>query len=346
NSEKYYIENSFHLFSVNKIRSLSDFEDCPNLQELYLRKNNIQDINDLVYLQNLPKLKYLWLEENPCVDSAGPNYRKVVLRALPKLLKLDNVEQPMQQSPEGTDPECVSDPIERPSSVPSSPLQRSPAQANQQHTDNFSPSDSQSSRYQNQRSIQQSYERSPEDSPQISGNYRDQRSNLPSSMSTQSMKDYYQGDGYQRGAPPPSTHYRHSQTDLTEWDENSQHNGNNQQNGHQQQAMRRSMIGNGGSQDRSYVDERRDIYQYRNGNVSREDFGEEMSDRRRDGRRNDNVISNAVLSHLAGLHRRPVNRSSNLLSATLCLVKELDYASLEVVEHAVRCRIDELAESI
>ncbi|CRK92833.1 CLUMA_CG006268, isoform B, partial [Clunio marinus] len=250
NSEKYYIENSFHLFSVNKIRSLSDFEDCPNLQELYLRKNNIQDINDLVYLQNLPKLKYLWLEENPCVDSAGPNYRKVVLRALPKLLKLDNVE------------------------------------------------------------------------------------------------DYYQGDGYQRGAPPPSTHYRHSQTDLTEWDENSQHNGNNQQNGHQQQAMRRSMIGNGGSQDRSYVDERRDIYQYRNGNVSREDFGEEMSDRRRDGRRNDNVISNAVLSHLAGLHRRPVNRSSNLLSATLCLVKELDYASLEVVEHAVRCRIDELAESI
>lgn len=37
------------------------------------------------------------------------------------------------------------------------------------------------------------------------------------------------------------------------------------------------------------------------------------------------------------------NQSSNLLSATLCLVKELDYPSLEVVEHAVRCRIDELA---
>lgn len=37
------------------------------------------------------------------------------------------------------------------------------------------------------------------------------------------------------------------------------------------------------------------------------------------------------------------SQSSNLLSATLCLVKELDYPSLEVVEHAVRCRIDELA---
>lgn len=38
-------------FSVNQISSLADFEECPNLQELYLRKNNIQDINDLVYLQ-------------------------------------------------------------------------------------------------------------------------------------------------------------------------------------------------------------------------------------------------------------------------------------------------------
>lgn len=39
------------IFSVNKISSLADFEECPNLQELYLRKNCIEDINDLVYLQ-------------------------------------------------------------------------------------------------------------------------------------------------------------------------------------------------------------------------------------------------------------------------------------------------------
>lgn len=92
--------------------------------------------------------------------------------------------------------------------------------------------------------------------------------------------------------------------DLTEWDENgSPHNGNHQ-NGHSQHPVRRS---NGGSQDR-YPDERRDLYQYRNGNVSREDFGEDMQDRRREGRRDNSVISNAVLNHLAGLHRRPVNR--------------------------------------
>ncbi|CAD7002699.1 unnamed protein product, partial [Ceratitis capitata] len=57
---------------VNKITTLQPFEDCLKLQELYLRKNNIQDINEIAYLQNLPVLKYLWLEENPCCDRVGP----------------------------------------------------------------------------------------------------------------------------------------------------------------------------------------------------------------------------------------------------------------------------------
>ena len=97
------------------------------------------------------------------------------------------------------------------------------------------------------------------------------------------------------------------------------------------------MITNGGSQDR-YPDERRDIYQYRNGNVSREDFGEEMSDRRRE-RGRDNNISNAVLNHLAGMHRRPVNRVSfNIVSMNLlnkpkhfCLFLELESVISSVV---------------
>lgn len=141
------------------------------------------------------------------------------------------------------------------------------------------------------------------------------------------VQDYYQGEYQQRTQPPAN--YRHSQQDLTEWDENqSQQNGNHPQNGHNgtreyQQSQRRSMISNGGSQERyngnGETRERGELYQYRNGNVSREDFGEEV-DRRREtvrrgeGRFNDNssVISNAVLNHLAGLHRRPVNRVSYL----------------------------------
>lgn len=122
------------------------------------------------------------------------------------------------------------------------------------------------------------------------------------------FQEYYPSENnYQRGAPPPA-HYRHSQTDLTEWDERqSPANGNH--NGHardypQQQTLRRSLMSNGGSQDR-YQD-----YQYRNGNASREDLVEDMADRRREARRDNSVISNAVLNHLAGLHRRPVNRVS------------------------------------
>ena len=115
------------------------------------------------------------------------------------------------------------------------------------------------------------------------------------------FQDYYQGQ-----QPPP--HYRHSQSDLTggngDWEENNQ-NGNHRE--YPQEKTRRGMITNGGSQDR-YPDERREnFYQYRNGNMSREDFGEDL----RRGRSENTVISNAVLSHLAGLHRRPVNRVSH-----------------------------------
>jgi cilla- and flagella-associated protein len=109
-------------------------------------------------------------------------------------------------------------------------------------------------------------------------------------------QDYYQG-----GNHPPS-HYRHSQSDLTgaaEWEEGHQ-------NGNRDYPQRRGVMSNGGSQDRYPADERREFYPYRNGNVShsREDFGEEI----RRGRSENTVISNAVLSHLAGMHRRPVNR--------------------------------------
>ncbi|XP_050098435.1 cilia- and flagella-associated protein 410 isoform X9 [Anopheles aquasalis] len=355
--------------SVNRISTLADFENCLNLQELYLRKNNLTDINELVYLQNLPKLKYLWLEENPLEDSAGPSYRQIVLRALPHLKKLDNVEvtpeevaeamrAPVAQSPPAS--QRNHEMYENPSPPPQQPPPSSQQQQQQQQY-----------HHQQQQYRQQSppvIERSPgsdQDSP-VSG-YRE-RVPIAPSMSTHSMKEYYQSD-YQRQNPP--AHYRHSQMDLTEWDETSptsNHQNNNNNNhggshsansgGHQQQAPahgqsnyqqnRRSIAG-------STVNER-ELYQYRNGNgngkgaESREEW-EDVDRRRNENRRSDSrfndsasVISNALLNHFAGVHRRPVSRNSNLLSATLCLVKELDYPSLEVVEHAVRCRIDELAE--
>ena len=37
-------------------------------------------------------------------------------------------------------------------------------------------------------------------------------------------------------------------------------------------------------------------------------------------------------------------QNSNVLSAILCLIKEIDGPSLEVVEMAVRCRMEELED--
>ncbi len=75
--------------SINNITTLTDFASCRMLQELYLRKNKINDINELLYLIELPDLKKLWLAENPCAEF--DNYRMTVLKALPNLEYLDNI---------------------------------------------------------------------------------------------------------------------------------------------------------------------------------------------------------------------------------------------------------------
>ena len=57
---------NFSNHSVNSISTLADIQYCKNLQELYIRKNQIPDISEICWLRDLPRLKNLWLEENPC----------------------------------------------------------------------------------------------------------------------------------------------------------------------------------------------------------------------------------------------------------------------------------------
>lgn len=78
--------------SVNSIATLSDIGHCKNLQELYIRKNKIPDISEICWLQDLSRLKNLWLEENPCAEGASELYRLTVIKALPQLQKLDNIQ--------------------------------------------------------------------------------------------------------------------------------------------------------------------------------------------------------------------------------------------------------------
>uniref|UniRef100_A0A8D2MI18 Cilia and flagella associated protein 410 n=1 Tax=Zonotrichia albicollis TaxID=44394 RepID=A0A8D2MI18_ZONAL len=53
-------------FSVNGISDLEPLHQCQNLSELYLRRNNIRSLDELFYLKTLPRLRVLWLAENPC----------------------------------------------------------------------------------------------------------------------------------------------------------------------------------------------------------------------------------------------------------------------------------------
>lgn len=75
--------------SVNKIRTLRPFANLQNLRELYLRRNNITNLNEIKYLTDCQNLSVLWLSENPICDN--PNYRAVVICILPQLQKLDDV---------------------------------------------------------------------------------------------------------------------------------------------------------------------------------------------------------------------------------------------------------------
>jgi len=56
------------------------------------------------------------------------------------------------------------------------------------------------------------------------------------------------------------------------------------------------------------------------------------------------LVANRALSPQRPYPLRPKNRNSNVLSAILCLIKEIDGPSLEVVEMAVRCRMEELED--
>nr|XP_012634515.1 protein C21orf2 isoform X2 [Microcebus murinus] len=76
--------------SVNSVSSLEPMSRCQRLSELYLRRNCIHSLAELFYLKDLPRLRVLWLAENPCCGANPHRYRMTVLRNLPNLQKLDN----------------------------------------------------------------------------------------------------------------------------------------------------------------------------------------------------------------------------------------------------------------
>ncbi|OWF40767.1 acidic leucine-rich nuclear phosphoprotein 32 family member A-like [Mizuhopecten yessoensis] len=98
--------------SVNSIKTLEDFSYCPNLQELYIRKNKIEDLSEINHLATLPRLRNLWLADNPCAETE--NYRSNVLKTLPTLQKLDNIVVTESERSEFADTELLENNTEDP----------------------------------------------------------------------------------------------------------------------------------------------------------------------------------------------------------------------------------------
>lgn len=72
---------------VNRISDLEPLSNLIELEELYLRENNIDDFDQIRNLAMLPELKILGLEENPISSMSG--YREIIIQILPNLKKLD-----------------------------------------------------------------------------------------------------------------------------------------------------------------------------------------------------------------------------------------------------------------
>ncbi|KAJ2999624.1 hypothetical protein HDV02_002393 [Globomyces sp. JEL0801] len=75
--------------AINHLTSLEVFASLPALKELYLRCNLVRDPKELLHLTKL-KLSILWLMDNPI--GGLREYRKIVLRCLPTLVQLDDVD--------------------------------------------------------------------------------------------------------------------------------------------------------------------------------------------------------------------------------------------------------------
>lgn len=332
--------------SVNKIRSLEDFQHCRNLVELFVRKNEIADLSQILYLQSLPRLKNLWLEENPCANE--DDYRYTVLRALPGLKTLDKVavqpeevQDAMRRGRELLHPQDSTEyweqpppPDSRDCSPPPAPA-LAPAPAPYQRTERSPPrciADAQSA----------TFTRKPS---------RDYIIRNADDMPVGGGGQYYYDDGdvqYPRQSqvlPPSQPVYEEPPVEeeppVILRQPHRMSNG-----GYHEAPMNQG--------DNSSSDGSGGIYRERSRPVSTvEDESRQTYDRnnRQTHERlssvaqrlaNDRLTCNA--NQRAPYPRRPITRSSNLLSAVLCLVKELDYPSLEVVEMAVKCRMDELED--
>ncbi|CAH0550632.1 unnamed protein product [Brassicogethes aeneus] len=296
--------------SINKINTLVDVQFCKRLEELYIRQNDIRDLNEVVYLQNLPNLKSLWLGENPCANVEG--YRMSVIKALPQLQKLDNV---------AVTPEEVRDSQKRGRSL------SHPEDPQESEEEYVAPQPQYNNRYQEYSESEYSPSQRVSPRQEVSPPRRAepvQRNYSPEPSEYNRRRDSYERES----SPKQNQYYEKTATNSFEESNSSENNGF-----HREVKLVTSQSANC---IKEYTNGDRYVpsHNFRNSADDRSDVASQPGHEKR---------CPAAFRHPFN-QRRPVTRNSNILSAVLCLVKELDYPSLEVVEMAVRCRMDELDE--
>jgi len=361
--------------SVNCITTLADIQNCKNLQELYIRKNKIPDLNEVCWLRELTKLKNLWLEENPCCNQTQSElYRSTVIRNLPQLQKLDNVVvQPDEVADAMRRGIELIHPYDTDETIPYTNYSQPPGgpQSYQQTPMSTPIAPPPSAMSTSRRASSQIIEYQTEETRRASNCQYDQQAGY--SVRTPGSVNYAIEDGYvpdyhtgrrlsaQSEHGPVRRSPRMSQASIDE-------------------SLRRMSIQESGT----YAEDERNANSYNGTSSSRANsiVQQQQQDSYRDPPRNAYSRSNMsyeegdprsiVASHYEQTYeqvdqqigsarqlleerrlrsqqtperpypRRPKNRNSNILSAVLCLVKELDAPSLEVAEMAIRCRMEEL----
>lgn len=292
--------------SCNEITTLEDFAYCPKLRELILRQNKISNIAEVAHLQNLPNLTNLWLDENPCVENTY-NYRKVVLKALPNLTVLDNKPVTKEELQEIEDlGNDIYEEIHYEGSATSNSGPSSSSGPSQHATNNYDCSSIAEQTTALSLATKQAVDLQP----------------------TLSQDDFPTTPSANVGA-----NVEYSANDFNYQNTSDQLRDTNYPVNESRISMSTGNMNNFNANNKS-----------RGSCVSQQSRGLQSFDTSLNGSQHFNCISNNNNNNNTHSVKGFKNRNPNILSAVLCLIKELDYFSCEVVQNALHCRMEETSE--
>ncbi|XP_035213297.1 cilia- and flagella-associated protein 410-like [Stegodyphus dumicola] len=315
--------------SVNAISSLEDFSHCNNLQELYIRKNNISELGEIRHLKDLQKLRNLWLADNPCAE--GDDYRLTVIRALPQLQKLDNVPirpDEIESAKKHGSPLELLLPKEESSTPQTTYVSQPPPQTSHAVPTSSSFEEISSVTHTESFSIESSAF-----SPSTPNNGTETYNSVKSSVKQVESVNHVSHTSFQEKLSPESPYFEKDDS----MQQNTVHSSDSSPGATNPHLSGRFQD----NFERELPPENESAFEAQGAALVKDHFLPKCA-------------FAAPYSSKLPPRERPLairmlpkggkSRAANILSAVLCLIKELDWASLEVVDTAIHCQMEELEE--